>query len=224
MEQVVPILAIAAGYLSGSVNWAILVTRAVTGRDIRDLGNHNPGMSNVLRSVGRGWGLLVLLLDTLKGLVPVVLARILLWPEDRAADSACLYLVGMAAVLGHCKPVFHGFRGGGGISTMLGVSLFFVPVEFVVSLLAGGLVSMRFFRRTEHKFTQWTPIMFVILTPVLATLTTLLLDVPLFAHVGIGGNPWTVPAGAWAMSFLLLWLNRDFMKRRSEEYQGTREG
>jgi glycerol-3-phosphate acyltransferase PlsY len=52
----------------------------------------------------------------------------------------------MAAVVGHCKPVFYKFKGGGGIGTMQGVSLFFVPVEFLVSMFIGGLVVIFFFK------------------------------------------------------------------------------
>ena len=224
MAILVPLLASLVGYLSGSVNYAIIVTKAVTGGDIREMGNHVPGMSNVLRTVGKKWGALVCALDALKGLVPLVLARAFLFPADASYDFGCLYLVGIAAVLGHCKPLFHGFRGGGGIATFLGVSLFFVPVEFLFSMLVGGLVSMRFFKKAEHMFTQWTPVMFTILTPFVTLATTLWLDIPLFLHLSIGGHPWTVAAGAFVMSFMLLGLNTKFMKRRATEYQEIQEG
>ncbi len=224
MELLVLGFALLVAYLSGSVNYAILVTRLVAGSDIRDLGNRNPGSSNVLRTLGRRWGILVGVLDALKGIVPLILARNFLYSEYTPAHMAILYAMGMAAVLGHCRPVFHGFRGGGGIGTMLGVSLFFVPVEFLCSMLVGGLVAIRFFRRAEHTYAQWTPVMFVTLTPFVTLATSLLLDVPLFAHVRIGGHVWTVVAGAFVMSFLLLWLNRSFMLRRSVEYQTLREG
>jgi len=215
--------AIVAGYLSGSVNYAIIITRLVTGKDIRTLGNFNPGSSNVLRSVGKGWGILVGFLDGFKGMAPIIAARLFLYTTDTPQDFAFLYAMGIAAVVGHCRPVFYGFKGGGGIGTMLGVSLFFVPVEFLFAILAGGLVSIRFFKRTEHKFTQWTPIMFVILTPFVTLATSLTIDIPLFLHISIGGHPWTVVAGAFVLSLLLLWLNRSFMKKRAVEYQGIQE-
>ena len=223
MPWLVLLLAVLVSYLSGSVNYAIIVTRAVTGADIRQQGNRNPGSSNVLRTVGRGWGLLVGFLDGFKGMVPLILARVFLYPDDSALDMGKLYVMGIAAVIGHCRPVFYGFKGGGGIGTMLGVSLFLVPIEFLSSLLLGGLISIRFFGKAEHKFSQWTPVMFVTLTPFLTLATSLLLDVPLFAHVRLGGHAWTVVAGAFAMSFLLLWLNRAFMKNRSQEYQAINE-
>jgi acyl phosphate:glycerol-3-phosphate acyltransferase len=224
MDKLVLLSAIIVSYLSGAVNYAIIVTRLVTGKDIRTLGNFNPGSSNVLRMVGKGWGILVGFLDGFKGMAPLIIARLWLYPGDSAADMGSLYTMGIAAVVGHCRPVFYGFKGGGGIGTMLGVSLFFVPAEFLFSMLAGGLVSIRFFGKTEHKFTQWTPIMFVVLTPFVTLATSRFIDVPLFAHIGIGGHPWSVVAGAFAMSFLLLWLNRSFMKKRAVEYKGIKEG
>ncbi|MBU0927004.1 MAG: glycerol-3-phosphate acyltransferase [Spirochaetes bacterium] len=223
MEIVILLLASAASYLSGSVNYAIIVTKAVTGKDIRKQGNLNPGCSNVLRTVGKGWGVLVGFLDGFKGMAPLILAKLFLYPRDSAIDLGSLYVMGIAAVVGHCRPVFYGFKGGGGIGTMLGVSLFFVPAEFLFSMLAGGLVSIRFFKEAEHKFAQWTPIMFVTLTPFVTMATSAFLDIPLFAHLSIGGHPWSVVAGCLALSVLLLWLNRSFMKKRAKEYDGIKE-
>lgn len=224
MDKLVLLCAVVASYLSGAVNYAIIVTKLVTGKDIRKQGNFNPGSSNVLRTVGKGWGILVGFLDGFKGLAPLILARMFLYPENTDANLGCLYIMGIAAVVGHCRPVFYGFKGGGGIGTMLGVSLFLVPAEFLFSMLAGGLVAIKFFKKTEHKFTQWTPIMFVVLTPFVTLATSLLVDVPLFAHIGIGGHGWSVVAGAFAMSFLLLWLNRAFMKKRAVEYKEIKVG
>ena len=125
---IVAIAAILIGYLSGSFNYAIPITKMVIDKDIRSIGNHNPGTSNVLRNVGKGWGVLVGFLDGLKGLLPIIIFRIVFFKENTNADFAILYLIGIAAVLGHCKSIFLKFTGGGGIGTMLGVSLFFIPM------------------------------------------------------------------------------------------------
>jgi len=212
-------LAVTIGYLSGAVNYAIIITRIAVGKDIRTMGNLNPGTSNVLRTVGKGWGILVGFLDGIKGLLPVLLAKLLLYPANAPGDLGFLYLIGIAAVLGHCRPLFYKFKGGGGIGTMLGVSLFFLPLEFLFSMLVGGLVVLKFFKNTEHPFAQWTPIMFVILTPFVSLGTSLLIDLPLVSHISIGGHPWTMVAGAFALSVMLLWLNRSFMKQRAAEYK-----
>ncbi|OHD77866.1 MAG: hypothetical protein A3J97_07485 [Spirochaetes bacterium RIFOXYC1_FULL_54_7] len=217
-------LAVALGYLSGAINYAIIITRLAIGKDIRTMGNLNPGTSNVLRTVGKGWGILVGFLDGIKGFLPVLLAKIFLYPANTPRDLGFLYLIGIAAVLGHCRPLFYKFKGGGGIGTMQGVSLFFLPVEFLFSMLVGGLVVLKFFKNTEHPFAQWTPIMFVILTPFVSLGTSLMIDIPLFSHIAIGGHPWTLVAGALALSVLLLWLNRSFMKKRAVEYKATAAG
>ena len=213
------IIAVIAAYLLGSVNYAIIITRIVKGIDIRQIGNNNPGTSNVVRNVGKGWGVLVGFLDGLKGLVPVVIARILFFNGDTNLDFALLYLIGMAAVVGHCKPVFYKFKGGGGIGTMQGVSLFFVPVEFLVSMFIGGLVVIFFFKKAKFKYGQWTPIMFVTLTPFLTLGLNSFVNIPLFAHISIGGHLPAVLGGAFAMSFLILFFNISFLGKRAEEYK-----
>ena len=144
--EIISVLSVLAGYIVGSVNFAIPITKLVTGKDIRTMGNHNPGTSNVLRCVGPFWGVLVGFLDGCKGLVPVLLLRLLYFKADAGIDFFILYLAGFAAVLGHCKSVFMKFRGGGGVGTMLGVSLFFVPVEFLLSMLIGGAIVLIFFK------------------------------------------------------------------------------
>ena len=219
MSLTIIIIALLLSYLSGSVNYAIIITKLVKGVDIRTIGNLNPGTSNVVRNVGKGWGILVGFLDGMKGFIPIILARLILFQGDSNLDFAILYVMGMAAVTGHCKPIFYNFKGGGGIGTMLGVSLFFIPVEFLVSLIIGGLIVIFFFKNVKFKYGQWTPIMFVTLTPVLRTITYFVIDLPLFAHISIGGDPLAVVLGAWVMSFLILFFNISFMGKRADEYK-----
>lgn len=84
------------------------------GVDIRRVGSGNIGATNVHRALGKTWGILVFVLDVLKGLVPVLVARQLLGDQQLAG------LAGFVAVLGHCLSPFLGFKGGKGISTGLG--------------------------------------------------------------------------------------------------------
>jgi len=214
---VISILSIIGGYLLGSVNFAIPITRLVIGKDIRTLGNHNPGTSNVLREVGPFWGVLVGFLDGMKGLIPVLLLRVTFFRGDGGLDFFILYLVGYAAVLGHCKSVFLKFKGGGGIGTMLGISLFFVPVEFLFSMFIGGLIVLIFFKNSEFRFGQKTPIFFVTLTPFITLIDSFLIDIPLFAHISIGGHTWGTIAGAFVMSVGLLSLNLKFLTSKSKK-------
>src|SRR5437762_12173311 len=101
-------LAALAGYLLGSVSFAVVVSRLMRLPDPRSYGSKNPGTTNVLRTGSRAAAVLTLAGDSLKGFVAVVLALIYL-PE------AAPY-VGVAAFLGHLYPVFHRFQGGKGVS------------------------------------------------------------------------------------------------------------
>lgn len=208
------ILAIVSGYLLGSVNFAIPLVKLVSGKDIRTLGNHNPGASNVIRMVSKPLGLLVVLLDLSKGVLPIILFRYFIFNGSGNLDALVLYLVGIAAVLGHCKSIFMKFRGGGGISTMLGVSLYFVPIEFLAAMLIGGLVVIFFFKGVEYRFGQKTPIFFVTLTPFLTLLTALTLDIPLIGHWRLGGYLPATVVGSFVMSLMLLAINLIFLTKK----------
>jgi glycerol-3-phosphate acyltransferase PlsY len=181
-----------AAYLLGSVNAAIIVTRLREGRDIRTMGNRNPGTANVGRSLGKGWGALVFLWDGMKALAPMLAARALLFPAEAAPDAFALAAVGLAAVVGHRRPVWHAFRGGGGVASMIFVYGFFAPVETVTGLaLATGLI-MLLLPRTPYRFGRWVPMLSSVLVPVLATAVSAFADVPVAPGVSIGGHPWYV--------------------------------
>ena len=104
-----------AAYFIGSISSAIVVTTLMGLQDPREVGSQNPGATNVLRYGGKAAAAITLFGDVLKGVIPVVLARVL------GAGETTLALVMLAAFLGHLYPVFHGFRGGKGVATALGV-------------------------------------------------------------------------------------------------------
>lgn len=121
-------LAVLAGYLLGSVSFAVLVAR-MRGVDIYREGSGNPGMSNVARTMGKKAAALVLLGDTLKGVFACGIGLLLLPTPDGTFSGMGLAVVGgLAAVVGHSYPLFHGFRGGKGMATSFGVLLFVSPV------------------------------------------------------------------------------------------------
>jgi len=210
------------GYLSGSVNFAIILTRIRTGRDIRDLGNANPGTANVGRMLGRGWGALVLLGDIVKGLLPLLAARALFFPSNGSGDALAVFATGLAAILGHCRPLFHGFRGGGGVATALPIYFFYTPVEFTVSMLLGGLIVALFVRNVQFRIGRWIPMMFVAIAPFLTLLVNALLSVPLVGALSIGGHQWGVPAGVFATSVLVLYFNFDKIRASLAQAAGNR--
>jgi glycerol-3-phosphate acyltransferase PlsY len=109
------LLALAGGYLIGSVPFGLVLTKAAGLGDIRAIGSGNIGATNVLRTGRKGLAAATLLLDGLKGVAAVLLLRWVAGEQDLVA--------GTAAVLGHTFPVWLGFRGGKGVATGLGVYL-----------------------------------------------------------------------------------------------------
>lgn len=131
--MILPLLAI--GYLIGSVSFAYLLTRAVAGKDIRTLGTGNPGAANVARTVGKGWGMLVWLGDTLKGILSMSIAS-----AFGIFHPVLLTMVGLSAAAGHCFPVFLGLRGGKGVAVSGAIVLYLIPWAFPVVVLLWFLV------------------------------------------------------------------------------------
>jgi glycerol-3-phosphate acyltransferase PlsY len=124
---------ILVAYLLGSVPFGLLFGRWVKGIDIREHGSRNIGATNVFRTVGRKWGILVLLLDALKG-VAACLFPMLLGAGEISASFRLL--LGVAAILGHSFPVWLKFKGGKGVATSLGV---FLAVCWVPTLITFGI-------------------------------------------------------------------------------------
>ena len=109
------LMALAAGYLLGSVPFGLLLTRLTGAGDLRAIGSGNIGATNVLRTGRKGLAAATLLLDLGKGFAAVWLARAI-GPELAALGA-------VAAVIGHCFPLWLRFKGGKGVATLMGVSL-----------------------------------------------------------------------------------------------------
>ena len=123
--------AAAAGYLVGTVPTADVAARVASGgsADLRAAGTRNPGGANALVVLGKGWGYGVMLVDIAKGALACGAGR-------RLAGEAGAHVAGTAAVVGHCFPVWNGFRGGKGVAASVGqcVATFPVYVPFDVGL------------------------------------------------------------------------------------------
>lgn len=136
-------LAVVASYLVGSLSFAVLVSRMMGLADPRTFGSGNPGATNVLRTGNRKAAALTLLLDALKGAVPVLAAmhyaQALGWQEGAVA------LIGLAAFIGHLWPVFFRFRGGKGVATAMGVLVALEPI-LGLATMASWLLVAYFFR------------------------------------------------------------------------------
>lgn len=136
MEWWVKALLCVAAYLAGSVNFAIIFSR-IKGTDIKKKGSGNPGTMNVLRSVGKLWGVLTFVCDCSKGILFALLGRFLIGSAD------WLFILGLITVLGHVFPVFSKFKGGKGVATSIGV--FMVAYPIVGSIVLVVLILMLLF-------------------------------------------------------------------------------
>ena len=128
-------------YLVGSIPNSIIISKAVKGIDIRKHGSGNAGGTNVMRVLGWKHGLLVILLDALKGAIAVVvIARLHYGPlpftNISPFDDFTLVqiIAGMAAVVGHIWTIFAGFKGGKGIATALGMMLMLITIDMLIAL------------------------------------------------------------------------------------------
>lgn len=136
-------IALIGAYVVGSIDFAVIVAR-MHGVDIHKVGSGNPGTSNVLRTVGKVPAAMVLLGDTLKGVIGAAMGMVASGVADPQVHWA--FAAGLAAVIGHCYPVFHRFKGGRGVATGLGVLFFTVPwvglIVLVVWLLLTKLIKV----------------------------------------------------------------------------------
>ncbi|MCG6880509.1 MAG: glycerol-3-phosphate 1-O-acyltransferase PlsY [Deltaproteobacteria bacterium] len=129
-------------YLLGAVPFGKIIARIVAQIDITQRGSRNIGATNVARELGLKWGLLTLLLDVLKGLVPVVVFSACSNKGDIWGQIA-LAMVTLCPLLGHQFSVFMGFRGGKGVATALGVYLALSPISCLMGVLVFVLVVMK---------------------------------------------------------------------------------
>lgn len=140
-------------YLLGSLNSAIIVCKIAKKADIRDYGSNNAGLTNVLRVFGKGPALATLLCDLAKGIIAVVVCRVIVtyvfdvtfFNNDRFIG----YIAGLAVMLGHIFPVFYGFHGGKGVlvaaTTLIAIdplTCFFSVLVFIILLAATKYVSV----------------------------------------------------------------------------------
>jgi glycerol-3-phosphate acyltransferase PlsY len=139
---VTTVLLIIGSFLAGAVPTAYLMGRALRCVDIRTLGSGNVGATNVFRTLGKGPGVATLLIDILKGFLPVLAALILM------PGTLVPVFCGLAAVAGHTWTPFLGFKGGKGVATSAGVFLALTPWPAAAALLS-FLVAFGFTRHVS---------------------------------------------------------------------------
>lgn len=137
MRFVFALLCAVSGYLIGSVSASILLSRLVFGNDVRKQGSGNAGAANVARTLGFGAGALTFLCDFLKGVLAMWLGSLLL-------GELGLCIAGIACLLGHCWPVYFGFKGGKAVSTGAAVALMVDWRLFVLAIAVFAVVALVF--------------------------------------------------------------------------------
>ncbi|MGI9529886.1 MAG: glycerol-3-phosphate 1-O-acyltransferase PlsY [Acidimicrobiia bacterium] len=154
----IPILAVVAAYLLGSVNFGIIVA-AGAGVDIRSVGSGNPGTSNVLRVLGKKLAAVVLIGDGVKGAAAAAIGAL-------AVDPEFGYVTLLAAVIGHSFPIWHKFKGGKSVATAIGGFIYLAPA---VGLVIGSV---------------WLVVVLVWKTASIASIAAMLIVVPGLALTG----------------------------------------
>ena len=132
------LIIIIIGYLIGSINPAVIIARAVKGIDIREVNTGNAGTSNAVITLGLKYGILVGVIDLLKGLLPVIVLRIL-FPEN----EIIWFIGGISVIIGHVYPVFLKFKGGKGTATYGGMLFAIAPLYTLILLIIFILVTLK---------------------------------------------------------------------------------
>ncbi len=134
---VLGVVLVAAGYLAGSIPFGYLLGKLLLGVDVRTVGSGNIGATNVARAGGKTLGIVVVLLDAAKAIVPILVAKGLL--GDGPGAQAWTVGVALAAFVGHLFPVWLGFRGGKGVATAFGIFLVLAPWGALAGAAAWGI-------------------------------------------------------------------------------------
>lgn len=136
IELIKVILLSLIGYLYGSLSFSFIITKLLTGKDIRNIDFKNAGAYNVYKNIGKGWGALVAVLDGLKGYVIVIIGFLLNMNPSHVIIAASF------VIIGHCFPVYYNFYGGRGGAPIIGVLIPFIPLQLLIGLIPAVIISL----------------------------------------------------------------------------------
>ncbi len=206
------LITIVASYLLGSVNSAIIVSKVIYRDDVRKHGSGNPGLTNTLRTYGKGAAGLVLLGDMLKTVISIFIAGVLFGfyylPSDMAGifrvslnDGMC-FVAGLFSVLGHVFPIYYKFKGGKGVLSTATLALMVSPMPFLILLVIFVLIV------ATSKYVSLGSVSVAVLYPIL-----------LHAYIGYVGGvypPGLVTLSSIILAILIVWRHKENLKRISE--------
>ncbi|MEO8252452.1 MAG: glycerol-3-phosphate 1-O-acyltransferase PlsY [Chloroflexota bacterium] len=184
------------GYLIGSMPFGLLIGRIAGGVDLREHGSGRTGATNALRTVGFGWAVVTFLLDVAKGTAAVLLVGWLYQAGPPGSPPLVAAAAGIAAVAGHIRSVFIGFRGGRGAATYTGAMLATAPWTVAVVLVVGALVVWR------SRFVSLASLVGCVLAPLVTA-----------ALVPLGQATWAAAAFSIGSSGLVIAAHRDNIAR-----------
>ncbi|MDH5422235.1 MAG: glycerol-3-phosphate 1-O-acyltransferase PlsY [Acidimicrobiia bacterium] len=187
----ISVFALVAGYLLGSVDFAVLVGK-LKGVDIYSVGSGNPGTSNVLRTMGKGAAVAVLVGDLLKGLVAGLVGYLVAPAGNGLLSSGLIAAAGFMAVVGHCYPLFHRFKGGKGIATGLGVIIWASPLAALLMVSA------------------WAVLVRLTKVAAIGSLAVVIAAIPLLMALGVD---WPILVWVGAALVLIVWRHRGNIAR-----------
>lgn len=193
------LLAAGLAYCVGSIPFGFMTARVVRGIDIRQHGSGNIGATNVGRVLGGRWGIFVLVLDLLKGLLPVWLFPRLFVSEPTAWGTHAAVAVGVATIVGHMAPCWLRFRGGKGVATALGVVLFLAPWA---SLISAGTFAIT--------FAIWR---IVSLSSIIACLAFAAAELTFLWPAPFSESKWSLAAFSLAVPLLIIIRHRSNIRR-----------
>ncbi len=185
------VFALVAGYLLGSVDFAVLVGK-LKGVDIYSVGSGNPGTSNVLRTMGKGAAVAVLVGDLLKGLAAGLVGYLVAPSGNGLLSSGLIAAAGFMAVVGHCYPLFHRFKGGKGIATGLGVIIWASPLAALIMVSA------------------WAVLVKLTKVAAIGSLAVVIAAIPLLMALGVD---WPILVWVGAALVLIVWRHRGNIAR-----------
>ncbi len=194
------------GYFLGSLNFSIIVVRMMTGRDIRDMGSKNAGLTNTLRCAGKSCAFITLIGDLLKGVIAVALARGFchlmntgLMPGN---DTHYIgYIAGFFAIIGHVFPIYYGFKGGKGV--LVGAASFLaVDYKVFIALLAIFVVMLAL-----SKYVSLSSIISTAYCPIATFMMSLIVDNYSF------GRSLLYMVLSVPMAAMVIWMHRSNIQR-----------
>lgn len=195
------LLSIVVSYLLGSVNSAIIISKVLYGDDIRKHGSGNAGMTNMLRTYGKGAAALTLLGDMMKTVLALLFTGVLFgfhYVGGMSHGFGYCYLAGLFAVLGHVFPIYYGFKGGKGVLVTATMALVLTPIPFVILLaLFVAIVAM-------SKYVSLGSVSVAVLYPVVVRFQSNLLGLPLY---------WMTSLSCIILAIFIVWCHRENLKR-----------